>query len=136
MRGGAWGLAWAIAVAPLAFGHDTVGAADAPCTVNVARYKLREVECVVPPEKDLRRWRFQAHFSGGHDDTEASMTLTLDGRALTCDPGSKTSLMGEDGEVSLECRFTADALATRPRKLVATVKFHHAEYTGADLSAL
>src|SRR5262245_61988655 len=75
------------------------------CESQPAMGDALRVECVLDPAGSAQRYRFRANFSGGHDDTTASMTLTVDGAPLACDAGSKTSLQGEDGDVTLECRF-------------------------------
>ncbi len=87
-----------------------------------------------------RRYRFKVDFSGGHDDTQASIALSLDGAPLRCDEGSKTSLFGEDGEVSLECRFAlraaaeSGAAAAERRLLDVTILWSHAQYTDFQLT--
>ena len=66
----------------------------------------------------------------------ASMTLSLDGAPLACEQGSKTQLMGEDGDVSLECRFSlADAAGTK-RVLKVLLRWSHAQYTDFELVAV
>jgi hypothetical protein len=80
-------------------------------------------------------WRFLANFGGGHDDTSASLTVTLDGRPAACDAGSKTSLFGEDGDVGLACRIAAAPDAAAPRTLVVTVLWSHAQYRDFRLVA-
>ncbi len=61
------------------------------------------------------------------------MTLTLDGAPLLCDAGSKTRLFGEDGDVSLECRFQIKAKAGVKLLLGVTLLWSHAQYAGTEL---
>ena len=59
-------------------------------------------------------------------------TPMLNGTSLTCEDGSKLSLMGEDGDVSLTCLFTAPGVSERSR-FSATFAWSHAQYTGCSL---
>jgi hypothetical protein len=93
----------------------------------------REIECLLPASGGAQRFRFSSHFAGSHDDTTAAIVATLNGAPLVCDQGSKTSLMGEDGEVSLDCRFAVTEKAgTRPL-LQVKVAWRHAQYLDSDL---
>lgn len=95
---------------------------------------FRDISCPLDAASTPRRFRFKADFSGGHDDTMASMTLSVDGAPLPCEQGSKTHLMGEDGDVSLECRFSlSDTGSTRP-VLRVLLKWSHAQYTDFALT--
>jgi hypothetical protein len=105
------------------------------CDTQLVRWDRREFQCPLTADGNERHLRFRADFSGGHDDTEASMVLSLDGEPLACRPGSKTSLFGEDGDVSLECHLVLAGPAGTKRMLGATVKFHHAEFVAIELSA-
>ncbi len=106
-----------------------------PCEAQASPGDLRNFSCPLKAATTSRRYRFKADFSGGHDDTMASMALSLDGAPLACDEGSKTSLMGEDGDVSLECRFSVPQSGGSP-VLKVVVKWSHAQYTDAGLVAL
>jgi hypothetical protein len=100
-----------------------------PCASQSPGGDLRNISCTLNAPSAGRHFRFKVDFSGGHDDTMASMTLTLDGAPLACEPGSKTQLMGEDGDVSLECAFSVPDAARAPRELTVLVKWSHAQYT-------
>jgi hypothetical protein len=126
------GLACAAGVEPVA----AAAASKLQCEAQTPGGDLRSITCPLNAAAAPRRLRFKVDFSGGHDDTMASMTLSLDGQALACEPGSKTQLMGEDGDVSLECRFSVPAGADTRRVLRASVKWSHAQYTDFDLAAL
>jgi hypothetical protein len=94
---------------------------------------FRDISCPLDVASAPRRFRFKVDFSGGHDDTMASMALSIDGAPLECGQGSKTQLMGEDGDVSLECRFSiANPAGARP-VLRVLLKWSHAQYTAFEL---
>lgn len=86
--------------------------------------------CLIPAANAAQWLSFKANFSVGHDDTKASMTASLDDVPLACDEGSKTELMGEDGDVSLECRFPVAARPWGGQRLSVKVSWRHAQYTG------
>jgi hypothetical protein len=93
---------------------------------------LREITCRIPSATLGKPLRFRARFTGGHDDTEASMELALDARPLQCDPGSKTELKFEDGDIALHCAFTPPALPAE-RVLSIRVLWSHCQYVGFEL---
>ena len=105
--------------------ESTPAGATACTETNPSGGDIRVVTCRVPAG---RPHRFTARFSGGHDDTSASLSATLDGQATGCDAGSKMSLFAEDGDVSLHCRITAGATAAGVHTLVVTVLWSHAQY--------
>lgn len=108
------------------------GPAALPCTVVNVGFDNSNFDCPIPPTDVAQRFRFKANFSGGHDDTRAAMVASLDGTARPCDEGSKTELMGEDGEVSLECRFSVAAGAGEAHRLSFKVTWSHAQYIGFE----
>ncbi len=98
---------------------------------------FRDISCPLDVASTPQRFRFKADFSGGHDDTMASMVLSIDGAPLACEQGSKTYLMGEDGDVSLECRFSLSDTSRRARPtLRVLLKWSHAQYTDFELAAV
>lgn len=90
-----------------------------------------EFRCALPGS--ATHFHFAARFSGGHDDTMASMTVTLGDQPLQCGQGSKTELMGEYGDVALECRFSVARVAGVAPLLKVVVKWGHAQYEGFEL---
>jgi hypothetical protein len=92
-----------------------------------------QFSCPLPARGGEQRWRFKADFAGGHDDTSASMTLTLDEVPLECKPGSKTRLFGEDGDVSLVCRFRVRGAAGARPVLGVALLWSHAQYVRTEL---
>lgn len=104
-----------------------IGTGDAVACIadNPTGGDIRIVTCTMPA---ARVHRFTVDFSGGHDDTSASISATLDGQPKACEDGSKTSLFGEDGDVSLNCRIHAADRAIAMHTLVVTVLWSHAQY--------
>ena len=114
----------------------TPAASPAPtCAAEAARGDRRSFTCQLPVSEKPQRFRFKANFSGGHDDTSASMALMLNEVPLACDPGSKTKLFGEDGDVSLECRFSAVGKAGTKLVLRVSLKWSHAQYSNFEIRA-
>jgi hypothetical protein len=104
------------------------------CSVESQTYDSKTVLCVIAPGESPRRFEFMARFSGGHDDTSASIETFLDGQALGCDADSKKSLFGEDGDVKLFCRFAVSAPSPSESRLKATIRWNHAQYTDYQLT--
>jgi hypothetical protein len=121
--------AMAAAASP-AFAEDVLA-----CETESVNLKVRQYRCPLTANASARPLKFKADFTGSHDDTQLSMTLSLDGLPVTCGQGSKTWLNGEDGNVSLECHLVLDGAAGTQRMLRATVNFYHAEFAGVKLSA-
>jgi hypothetical protein len=83
-----------------------------------------------------QRYRFVARFGGVHDDTRATIDVTLDGDRLDCGPGSKTGFDGEEsGEVALECRLAFDAKSRTKPVVEVALTWYHAQYMAAELLA-
>jgi hypothetical protein len=115
---------------------DAAKAADkVPCESSQRPGGRLDVACPLPAAGAAQRFRFKANFSGGHDDTMASMTATLDDRPLACDAGGKTRLQGEDGDVSLECLFAVEGRGGAKALLKVAVSWSHAEYQNVELAA-
>jgi hypothetical protein len=129
--------AWGYVILTLAVTAGSAGAAEVlTCDTQSAGWDLHEYRCPLTANGAEQRLRFKADFSGGHDDTEASMVMTLDGVPLACSQGSKTSLFGEDGDVSLVCHLALTGPPGSKSLLGATVKFRHAEFVAVELSTL
>ena len=105
--------------------EPTPAGASACTAVNPFGGDMRVVTCRLPAG---RAFRFTASFSGGHDDTSASLAATLDGQSTGCDADSKMRLFGEDGDVSLHCRIQAAGDAASVHTLVVTVLWSHAQF--------
>ena len=123
-----------VAAAGSAYAEDALA-----CETQLVNFKRREYRCLLTANGGGQPIRFKADFAGSHDDTQLSISLTLDDLPVTCSKGSKTWLKGEDGEegdVSLECHLVLDGAAGTQRMLRATVNMYHAEFVGVQLSAL
>lgn len=105
------------------------------CELARPGYDSHDIRCSLNTTGATQRFRFKAYFSGGHDDTMASLTATLDGAPLACEKGSKTELMGEDGEVSLECRFSIAEKGGTKQVLGVTLSWRHAQYKDFELDS-
>jgi hypothetical protein len=119
-----------LAVASPAYAEEALA-----CETQSVTFKRREYRCPLMANANARPIKFKADFSGSHDDTQLSMTLSLDGSPVSCSKNSKTWLNGEDGDVSLECHFVLDGAAGTERTLRVTVNIYHAEFVGVKLSA-
>lgn len=124
-----------VALAAIAFAAGTCSAAATSSTLECRTEPNGQdsviVSCALP---DISaRYNFVARWSGGHDDTIASLTTRLDTRPLPCDVGSKLHLTGEDGDVSLACRFATAPSAAAARQFQVTIKWTHAHFLGFEL---
>jgi hypothetical protein len=105
------------------------------CVTQPSPGDLLTVTCPLPAASTDRRYRFKVDFAGGHDDTMAAIALTANGEPIACGEGSKTRLMGEDGDVSLECRFRLSGTFRESTDIGAVIKWSHAQYVGFSLVA-
>lgn len=103
------------------------------CTLENVTYDSKEIVCPLPQQSPGAIYRLQVNFSGGHDDTQASLAPTLNDTALSCGEASKTRLIGEDGNVSLYCAFR-QARSDAKQVLRAKVTWSHAEYVDYEFS--
>jgi hypothetical protein len=94
-----------------------------------------EVQCALRESDTPRKFRFEIRFTGGHDDTKASLSATLNGKPLTCDEGSKTKLFAEEGEVGIDCYFSSERIKGA-QELKVSVEWHHAQYSEHKLHVL
>ncbi len=117
-----------------AMAGSAYAASPVNCEIQSAGWDWREYRCPLLADGKEKSLRFKADFSGVHDDTKASINLTLDAVPVTCIQGSKTNLFGEDGD-SLECRLVVPVLAGGKQVLGVAIKFHHAQLVAAELSS-
>lgn len=82
-----------------------------------------------------RSVQIKVHFTGSHDDTTASMEVALGDATVACDAGSKTSTEAEDGDVTLDCRFTAPGGSGAATVLRASARWFHAQYVSLEANA-
>lgn len=72
MAGAAIGLISAVQA-----GDRAVAAQTSSCSTRTPGGDELTVVCVLPESTSVQRYVFTARFSGGHDDTEASLSPTL-----------------------------------------------------------
>lgn len=104
------------------------------CVLREPTFDSREVECSLSGGTEPHRYALTVNFAGGHDDTMAKMAPMINGAPAACEEGSKTSLMGEDGDVSLLRLFTAWGSA-KGSSFVATFTWSHAQYVSYSFLA-
>ncbi len=106
------------------------------CSVRDATASSQQIECTLTAAAETQRYQLQINFTGGHDDTSASMSPTLNGVPLVCDAPAKLTLFAEDGDVSLVCRFTLMGKPGDRYLLHTVVSWNHAQYAGYVLGVL
>jgi len=131
-----WRLAAAI-ICLFFMGAGTACAAEGlTCETHATNWKWQEFRCPLTVNSEAQQQMlFKADFSGSHDDTRLSMTLSLDGVPVACNQNSKTSLLGEDGNVSLECHFALDGTPGTKRMLGVLIQIWHAQLDAIKLSS-
>lgn len=108
----------------------------AQCEYTRSQYgEGMEVQCTLRESAKPRKFRFEIRFTGGHDDTKAWLSATLNGKPLTCDEGSKTKLFAEEGEVGIDCYFSSEQVKGA-QELKVSVEWHHAQYSEHALHVL
>jgi len=135
-------MVWRVGAATIclfAMGTGTAYASEVlTCERHAVNWKWQEFRCPVTIDREGQKMHFKADFSGSHDDTRLSMTLSLDGVPVACSENSKTSLLGEDGNVSLECHFALDGTAGTAGTsgmLGAIIQIWHARLDAITLSS-
>lgn len=107
-------------------------AAEPTCSTQSQAFDSQEIACELPATTEPRHFEFVARFSGGHDDTRASIEPAMNGKPLSCNQDSKLELFGEYGDVSVYCRFTVPS-SKSGSALSVTIRWSHAQYTDFDL---
>ena len=119
-------------LAPAAEALTPAGGKSLTCDSQSAGGDLIEFKCPLEATGAVQRFRVKANFAGSHDDTTASITSTLNDAPLVCDVGSKTQLMGEDGDVSLECKFQIKEKTGTKLLLGVSLLWSHAQFTSTE----
>ena len=104
-----------------------------PCETASTGGDVLDLRCRLPATGAARHYRLTAYFSGGHDDTKASIEPWPRGATLPCTADSKLSLFGEDGDVSLHCRVSVADLANTPPQLSVRLLWTHAQFERYEL---
>jgi hypothetical protein len=105
------------------------------CDSPVQLGEVREVKCAISGTGNVLKLRFTVSFLGGHDDTMASLKASEDGNPTECEKGSKTNLVGEDGEVSLFCNLSLLHEPDSSHALEFTARWTHAQYKDFELTS-
>ena len=93
-----------------------------------------EAACKLPASWASKPLRFRARFLGSHDDSVVSLrAVQVDGVHVSCREGSKTGSRFEDGEVTLDCGFTAPA-RVRGGELKVSIAMHHLQLDRTDIA--
>lgn len=92
------------------------------------------VLCALAVAAAPQRIHIQVHLTGSHDDTTASLEVAIGDTPVACDAGSKTSTESEDGDVTLDCRFTVSVKPDAATVLRASAKWFHAQYVGLEVN--
>lgn len=115
---------------------EAPAAAPRPLACEPPRFG-RDTLSLVCPLGDAavpQRMHIKVHFTGSHDDTTAALQVSLGDAPVACDPGSKTSTEFEDGDVTLDCRFTVPAGPGAATLLRASAKWFHAQQVGLEVN--
>lgn len=118
----------------LAFACGVAAAEPVPCEGRSTGYGSGELVCSLPASAGASQLKFQAHFSGVHDDSSAGLAVALDGKPLACADGSTPRIAGDGGGSALECRLLVPASAAATRKLTVHLLWYHAEPIGYELT--
>lgn len=115
---------------PMAGAAPSVPAALA-CQSTSLNDERAEAVCTLPGSLAGKDVRFKAHFLGSHDDSKVSFrSVMLNETPVACRTGSKTESRFEDGEVTLDCGFTAPASAASVK---VSISLHHLQLDKTEL---
>ena len=131
-------LAVAVSAAALPSATEAPAVSDRPtlrCEPPRLSHDRLNLVCVLDASEP-QRVHVKVDFGGSHDDTNAALEVTLGDTPVACDAVSKTSSEGEDGEVTLDCRFTVAATAGAGQMLRASARWFHARYLNVEVHAL
>lgn len=106
----------------------------AACEVRTLTYRSAELACHGPKDGGAKGVRIEVRFGGFHDDSRVAIALEAGGQPVRCRPEDRTTLSGEDGdegEVTLTCRFDAASVPHGANPVTVRVDLHHAEFAGA-----
>lgn len=127
----------AVAAAALPLASEAPAVSDRPtlrCEPPKLSHDRLKLVCVLDAGAP-QRVHVKVDFTGSHDDTHAALEVSLGDAPVACDAVSKTSSEGEDGEVSLDCRFTVAATAGTAQVLRASARWFHARYLNVEAHA-
>lgn len=128
------GIAVLACAAPPAFAQRSPD--TGPCQRELQPGDIHEFSCPLKASKKAQKFHFVVLVSGGHDDSSSLLTLRHGEQDIACDPGSKVGSEGEDGDITLDCRFTLAAAALKaPSQLAVKLKASHVFFEHHSLKA-
>lgn len=109
---------------------------NGPCQRELQPGDMHEFSCPLKAYPAAQKFHFVARVSGGHDDSSSLLVVRHAGQDVPCDKGSKVGSEGEDGDITLDCRFTLPAAALKsPGKLAVSLKASHVFFENHSLTA-
>jgi hypothetical protein len=90
--------------------------------------------CALDEGSAPQRVHVRVHLTGSHDDTTAALDVAIGDAPVACDAGSKTSTEGEDGDVTLDCRFSAPIQPGAATVVRVSARWFHAQYVGIEVN--
>ena len=107
-----------------------------PCQRELQPGDMHEFICPLKAYSAAQKFHFVVLVSGGHDDSSSLLAVSHGEQDVACAPGSKVGSEGEDGDITLDCRFTLPATALKaPSKLVVRLKASHVFFENHSLKA-
>ena len=107
-----------------------------PCQRELQPGDMHEFTCPLKAYPTAQKFHFVARVSGGHDDSSSLLAVSHGEQDVACATGSKVGSEGEDGDITLDCRFTLPATALKaPSKLVVRLKASHVFFENHSLKA-
>ena len=107
-----------------------------PCQRELQPGDMHEFTCPLKAYPAAQKFHFVARVSGGHDDSSSLLAVSHGDQDVACAPGSKVGSEGEDGDITLDCRFTLPAAALKaPGQLVVRLKASHVFFENHSLKA-
>ena len=104
------------------------------CTQEMFEGDLWDFSCPLESPQAGARYRFEAHFSGVHDDSMAKMTPMVSGTEVACADSGKVRFNGDEmGDHSLECHFTLPAAAGAKAVFRMRMRWSHADLAAVEL---
>ncbi|MBL8535040.1 MAG: hypothetical protein JNL33_14400 [Betaproteobacteria bacterium] len=97
------------------------------CAIGTLTHRAAQATCEIGQAGEARRLRVEILVSGVHDDSQAVLSVALDGTPIRCAAGDRTLISGPDGDegdLVLVCRFTAQAA---PGKVTADLSINHVQ---------
>jgi hypothetical protein len=115
--------------------QSTTKPLQVPCKSTALTPMSQSIQCDLRAAAPASSFLLKVNFSGSHDDTKLNLETLLNGKPLVCAPGSLTYSEGEDGDISLVCKFKLPQTANTEPLLSANFKWFHAQFVDYQLLA-